>query len=311
MSRVRRSRVVDETTHAINDFLERRSDAYLIGEDLVDPYGGAFKVTKGLSTRFPGRVLSTPISEAAIVGVATGLAIRGCPCVVEIMFGDFLTLCFDQLLNHATKFPWMYNDQVRVPLVVRTPMGGRRGYGPTHSQSLEKYFCGIPGLEVFAIDQYADIRAIYADAFSRQSPTLIVENKTLYARQVEASLPQALSPDLVFVTYGGCVELCVEAASVLAAQEELVASVLPIRRLSPFDSAALKQAIGACKRVVVVEEGTEGWGFSAQVALALVGQSLRFEYVAAVPLPIPSSREWEQQFLPSVTAILEAAKRTF
>jgi acetoin:2,6-dichlorophenolindophenol oxidoreductase subunit beta len=107
----------------------------LIGEDLLDPYGGAFKVTRGLSSAFPDRVLSTPISEAGMVGVATGMAMRGLRPVVEIMFGDFVTLVADQIINHATKFSWMYNDQVKVPLVIRTPMGGRRGYGPTHSQS--------------------------------------------------------------------------------------------------------------------------------------------------------------------------------
>ncbi len=123
---------------------------YLIGEDLLDPYGGAFKVARGLSTAYPGRVLTTPVSEAGILGVGTGMALRGLRPVVEVMFGDFVTLIADQLVNHAAKFRAMYNGQVAVPLVVRTPMGGRRGYGPTHSQSLEKLFLGVPGLRVLA-----------------------------------------------------------------------------------------------------------------------------------------------------------------
>ena len=94
--------------------------------------------------------LTTPISEAGIVGVATGLALRGLRPVVEIMFGDFMTLAADQVINHLAKFRYMYNDQVRVPVVIRTPMGGRRGYGPTHSQTLEKLFLGVPGLSVLA-----------------------------------------------------------------------------------------------------------------------------------------------------------------
>ena len=113
---------------------------YLIGEDMLDPYGGAFKVTKGVSSKFPERVITTPISESAIIGLGTGMAMRGMLPVVEIMFGDFLTLCTDQIVNSATKFPLMYKDRVAVPLVIRTPMGGGRGYGPTHSQSLEKMF---------------------------------------------------------------------------------------------------------------------------------------------------------------------------
>src|SRR5262249_30025105 len=112
----------------------------VLGEDVRDPYGGAFKLTRGLPTQFPDRVIETPISEAGIVAVATGLALRGFLPVVEVMFGDFLFLAGDQIVNHAAKYRTMFNDRVRVPLVVRAPMGGRRGYGPTHSQSLAKHF---------------------------------------------------------------------------------------------------------------------------------------------------------------------------
>ena len=122
----------------------------MLGEDILDPYGGAFKVTQGLSTRFPDRVFTTPISEAAIVGMSVGLALRGLHPIAEIMFGDFVALAADQIVNHAAKYPAMYNGQVQVPLVMRTPMGGGRGYGPTHSQSLERLFFGIPHLKLVA-----------------------------------------------------------------------------------------------------------------------------------------------------------------
>jgi pyruvate/2-oxoglutarate/acetoin dehydrogenase E1 component len=101
-------------------------------------------------------VITTPISEAGIVGVAAGMALRGLLPVVEIMFGDFITLIADQVINHAAKFRWMYNNQVRVPIVIRTPMGGRRGYGPTHSQTMEKFFIGVPGLRVLAPNTFCD-----------------------------------------------------------------------------------------------------------------------------------------------------------
>ena len=127
----------------------------LLGEDVLDPYGGAFRVSHGLSTAYPERVLTTPISEAGIVGAAAGMALRGLRPVVEIMFGDFLTLAADQIINHLSKFQWMYNDQVRVPMLIRTPMGGRRGYGPTHSQTLEKHFLGVPGLRVLPPPRWA------------------------------------------------------------------------------------------------------------------------------------------------------------
>ncbi|MGH9581993.1 MAG: thiamine pyrophosphate-dependent enzyme, partial [Bryobacteraceae bacterium] len=132
---------------ALRDLLSENSDVLLFGEDLHDPYGGAFKVTAGLSTQFPGRVISTPISEAGVMGAAIGLALEGFRPVVEIMFADFATLAMDQLFNHAVKFPGMFRE-ASVPLVVRTPGGGRRGYGPTHSQSVENLLTGVPGLTV-------------------------------------------------------------------------------------------------------------------------------------------------------------------
>ena len=132
--------ILNLLNQGLHQAFSKDQNVYCLGEDILDPYGGAFKVTQGLSSQYPGRVLTTPISEAGIVGVATGMALRGLRPVVEIMFGDFITLIADQVINHLTKFRWMYNDQVRVPIVIRTPMGGRRGYGPTHSQSLEKIY---------------------------------------------------------------------------------------------------------------------------------------------------------------------------
>ncbi|MFH1634007.1 MAG: hypothetical protein ABIG63_08335, partial [Chloroflexota bacterium] len=142
--------VLESLNTALHFALASDERVIILGEDILDPYGGAFKVTRGLSTAFPDRVLTTPISEAGIVGVAAGMAMRGLRPVVEIMFDDFITLIADQVVNHIAKFRWMYNDQVRVPLVIRTPMGGWRGYGPTHSQTLEKLFLGVPGLRVLA-----------------------------------------------------------------------------------------------------------------------------------------------------------------
>ena len=127
---------LESINKALYDLMAADCNVVLIGEDLLDPYGGAFKVSKGLSTRFPDQVVSTPISEQAITGAAIGMALRGMNPIVEIMFGDFLTLCLDQVVNHATKYRWMFNEQVIVPIVIRTPMGAGRGYGPTHSQSV-------------------------------------------------------------------------------------------------------------------------------------------------------------------------------
>lgn len=173
---------------ALQNALASDERVVIMGEDILDPYGGAFKVTRGLSDSFPDRVITTPISEAGIVGVAAGMALRGLLPVVEIMFGDFITLIADQVINHAAKFRWMYNDQVRVPIVIRTPMGGRRGYGPTHSQTMEKFFIGVPGLRVLAPNTFSDPGDLLSKAiFEDNDPVLFIENKLLYLNTIHDS----------------------------------------------------------------------------------------------------------------------------
>src|SRR6185437_15979950 len=144
------------------------------------PYGGAFKVTRGLSMRYPGRVRATPISEAAIAGGSAVLALAGFRPIAEIMFCDFLTLCFDQVANHIAKYGAMYDGGATCPVVIRTPSGGGRGYGPTHSQSLEKHFLGIPHLRVVAGSLWHDPVALFEDFLADDSPVLHIEHKLLY-----------------------------------------------------------------------------------------------------------------------------------
>ena len=164
----------------LRELLETTNDVVIFGEDLMDPYGGAFKVTRGLQHDFPQRVLTTPISEAALTGLASGMALRGLRPVLEIMFGDFTALCMDQIINHASKFRIMYNDQVRVPITIRTPMGGGRGYGPTHSQSIEKLFLGIPDLRIVSPSIFYESGRLLKQAVADDMPVLFVEHKLLY-----------------------------------------------------------------------------------------------------------------------------------
>lgn len=280
--------------------MEHDSQLIVIGEDILDPYGGAFKVTQGLSTRFPDRVWTMPISEAGLVGLATGLALKGKSVIAELMFGDFTFLAADQLINHAAKFQWMYNNQVEVPVVVRTPMGGRRGYGPTHSQSLEKHFCGVPGLNVVAVHPYADPGDVIRKAVAARTPHLIIENKAMYAKPVlgPAALPQPSEADVVIVSYGGCLEFAVSAANKLTDDDEVATAVVAVEQLSPFPYEEVAHAVGACDRVLVVEEGSPGWGFSSECARALIGQKRHFSSLAGPDHPIPASREWENALMP-------------
>src|SRR3989338_935053 len=178
-------RYSESLNHSLHQLMKQDERVFVLGEDILDPYGGAFKITKGLSTGFPDRVLTTPISEAGITGFAIGMAMRGFRPILEIMFGDFITLCADQIVNGAAKFSLMYNGQVTVPLVIRTPMGGRKGYGPTHSQTLETLFLNVPGLTIIAPSHFHNPGDLLQKAvLNEENLVLFIENKLLYPLQL-------------------------------------------------------------------------------------------------------------------------------
>lgn len=323
--------VLDSLNSALHSAMESDPRLYVLGEDLLDPYGGAFKVTRGLSTRFPERVLTTPISEAAILGAATGMALRGLRPVAEIMFGDFVTLIADQVVNHAAKFRWMYNEQARVPLVVRAPMGGRRGYGPTHSQSLEKMFLGVPGLKVIAPSALGDPGALLLAAIADEDPVLFVEHKLLYTRPLLQAgqgdladfalesggdpfpyfvLRPPAPPRLTVATYGYNFELARAAALELMMEHEIFCDLLVFSQLSPFDLTPLFDSLAHTRRLLTVEEGTLTLGWGAEVAARAVEtvSGLQVRRVAARDLPIANSRPLEDAILPQVADIVAAAR---
>jgi pyruvate/2-oxoglutarate/acetoin dehydrogenase E1 component len=301
----------------------------LLGQDLLDPYGGAFKVTRGLSSAFPERVLSTPISEAGIVGAAAGMALRGLRPVVEIMFGDFLTLAADQLINHAAKYRWMYNDQVQVPMVVRTPMGGRRGYGPTHSQTLEKHFIGAPGLRVLAPAALGSPGDLLAETVQTSAdPVLFIENKLLYLEKLpgEAELSEfdlqqsgstyllavrgAPQPDVTVAAYGYMAHLARKLLLSLAYEAEIFVELVIPTCLSPLDMQPILGSLERSQRLITLEEGTFtlGWGAEvlAQAASALGPRLKAARRIAAADLPIPASGPLESAVLPGDSAIRAA-----
>ncbi|HBX70072.1 MAG TPA: alpha-ketoacid dehydrogenase subunit beta [Chloroflexi bacterium] len=336
------STVLESLNAALHRAMQTDDSVILLGEDILDPYGGAFKVTRGLSTAFPERVWSTPISEAGLVGVAAGLALRGLRPVVEIMFGDFVTLAADQIVNHIAKFRWMYNDQVRVPLVIRAPMGGRRGYGPTHSQTLEKLFLGLPGLKVLApCDlQVADWQAggLLLEAIFDEEPVLFIENKLLYLSKLQkpADLPDfevkplnpagspplfhleikgAPTPQLTLAAYGYMAGLAREAALQLAYEHEIFSEIVIPTQLSPFDGTILPltESVARSGRLLTIEEGTYSLGWGAEVLARLVenlGPRLRVAWrLAAAETPVPASGVLEEVSLPGVAEIVAAARK--
>ncbi len=325
--------VLESLNNALLQVMEKDDRVYLLGEDILDPYGGAFKVTRGLSTRFPERVLSTPISESAIVGISNGLALAGLHPVVEIMFGDFVTLTADQIINHAAKFRWMYNDQVRVPLVIRTPMGGRRGYGPTHSQSLEKLFLGVPGLRVVAPNSLPDPGKLLETAISQEErPILFVEHKLLYTCPVleyglgdlqdfeivssagpfpthTLKFSSAEKSKLTIATYGYNFELARKAALELAYEDEIFCEIVVFSQLNPFEMDPLFESIRRTRALLTVEEGTFtlGWGAEVVARAAEAIPSIKVRRAAALDLPIANSKSLEEKILPSQELIKELA----
>ncbi|MCA2205289.1 2-oxo acid dehydrogenase subunit E2 [Streptomyces griseoincarnatus] len=279
-------RVVEALNAALHRLFEERSSLHLLGEDVRDPYGGAFKVTRGLSTRHPDRVLSTPISEAGITGVAGGLALAGDQAIVEMMFGDFAALAFDQILNLISKSVTMYGDRVPMPVVVRCPVGGNRGYGPTHSQSLQKHFVGVPNLALYETSPFHDPYAQLAEGLDR-GPAMLFEDKVLYTRRMfrdgvvdehhryalrggstgwaHVSPMDGTAADVVLICPGGTTHRALDAARLLRARG-IAAHVLVPARLYPPDLEPVLPLLADARLVAVAEESTEGGTWGAEIA---------------------------------------------
>jgi pyruvate/2-oxoglutarate/acetoin dehydrogenase E1 component len=301
----------------LNTIFTEHPNALLLGEDVLDPYGGAFKVTAGLSTKFPDRVLTTPISEAAITGLGAGLALRGYIPIVEIMFSDFLTLCADQIVNHASKFPLMYPN-THCPLILRTPIGGGRGYGPTHSQSLEKMFMGIPGLKILAPSVFHNPgETLRKVVIKEKGPVLFLEHKLLYSEKIQVNTSniqlETLSaqdgygvavvrnyhqgnPDVCLIGYGGFSRDVSSLLLELAAEEIRVVVAIP-ECIDPPPIEILVRLASEAKRVVIVDEANEGFNWSTGVA-ALMYEKLWG--VLEAPIKIVSS---EREAIPTSQAL--------
>lgn len=341
MDKDRSITVLESLNLGLHHAFEENEAVLLMGEDVLDPYGGAFKVTRGLSTDFPGRVITTPISEAGIIGISGGMALRGLRPVVEIMFGDFLTLGADQIINYLAKFKDMYNHQVNVPVVIRTPMGGRRGYGPTHSQTLEKHFLGVPGLRVLApfhikgIDPLGEPGKLLADTILNTSdPVLFIENKLQYLLPLitpgthpdqvveEIASGSANSPSTYKVsvanspevqvsmaTYGYMAHLALQAQLKLAYEHEIFIEIIIPTQLAPFELSPVVSSTRQTGRLVTLEEGSAGLGWGAEV-IARVSEALgsglqKSRRITAQDCQVPAGRKLEDAVLPQVSDIIE------
>lgn len=326
-----RERVVEILHRTLRREMEVNPRIMMIGEDIEGPYGGAFKVTRDLSTVFPGRARNTPISEAAIVGLGTGAALSGYVPIVEIMFGDFLTLTFDQVLQQACKLSVMFGDDVDVPLTIRTPMGGKRGYGPTHSQSLEKFFLGIPNLTVLALNARLSPAVVYEQLLrSIRNPTLVIENKVLYTRFLHTEpvagfvvtfsdepfptvriTPAGETPDVTVACYGGTLEDVEEGILAAFDEHEVLCEVVCPTQINPVNIAPIAESVRHTGRLVTVEEGSRvaAWSSEVLARLAEIGAAPRAVERVGHDSIIPCDLDRERELLPSAASIAAAIAR--
>jgi len=313
--------------------IKNNDKTILIGEDIKDPYGGAFKVTKGLSSKYKNNVISTPISEAAIVGMGIGLCLMGYKPFVEIMFGDFISYSFDQILSNASKFYHMYNKQVAIPLVIRTPMGGGRGYGPTHSQSIEKFFNGINNIQIIALNTFIDANRLYQSIFNYKHTTIVIENKLDYGR-LKNTVPQSVNyiysksddlypiifcaPDninstLSIITYGGSIHHVMESIDSIFYEYETIPNIIILTKIYPINFNDIFELTKDSEYIVTVEESNVEGGFGSEIISSLIEfdnlKNKKYLRIGSENIPIPSTKSLESQMLVSSKMIVEKMKK--
>jgi len=311
---------------AMSDEMRRNPDVFFMGED-IGVYCGAFGVSNGMLEEFGSeRVRDTPISENGFVGAAVGAAITGMRPIVELMFSDFMAVCFDHILNQSPKMRYMFGGKVKVPMVLRTPSGGGTGAAAQHSQSLEAIYAHIPGLKVVIPSTPYDAKGLLKTSIRDDNPVIFLEQKLLYKTKGHVpnddySIPlgkadiKLSGDDCTIITYGRMVHLCLEAASQLAS-EGIHVEVIDIRTILPLDTEALIESVIKTKHCVIVHEAVKFAGFGGELATT-INESEAFYYLdapikrlGALSAPIPFSPILEKHCFPTVEKIIDAVKET-
>ena len=305
---------------ALDEELTQDESVVFFGEDIAKP-GGVFAVTSGLQERHGAeRVFDTPISELVMSGAAFGAAVTGLRPVIEIMFGDFLPLAMDAVVNQAAKFWYLSDGQGSVPLVIRSAIGAGGRFGAVHSQNPASWFLGVPGLKIVAPSTPADAKALLKAAIRDDNPVLFLEHKRLYSMKGDADagnaeLGRAIvrrpGLDVTLVSAMRSVHDCLEAAELLAG-DGIDAEVIDLRTLRPLDVATILASVEKTNRLVVIEEGPRTGGWAGEV-LAVVTENSLHDLDDAWRLttpdqPIPYSPPLEDDFLPSVVSIVASVR---
>jgi len=308
---------------ALHEEMQRDPAIILMGED-VGLAGGVFKITNGLLKAFgPERVFDTPIAEAGIVGVAVGAAMTGLRPIVEIMFSDFTTLASDQIVNQAAKLRYMTAGQTKVPIVVRTAMGAGRRAAAQHSQSLQAWYCHIPGLKVVMPSTPADAKGLLKSAIRDDNPVIFMEDKMMYNQKGPIPPGDYVIPlgkarvhregrHAVVICTSSMLYPALEAADTLA-KDGIEIMVIDPRTLSPLDTDTLIQAAKETGHALIVDEGYRSFGVTAEIAARI--QEGAFDYLdepvrrlGALDVPVPFAPSLEDLTIPDAAQIVELVK---
>lgn len=314
---------IDAIHQALDELLAEDPDVFLLGEDIAGTFGGAFKATKGLDAKYPGRVLNAPIAEDAIAGVGMGAALGGMKPIVEMQFADFGTLALNQAGNNAGAH--FYRTGIPVNLTFRMPCGGTPGGGPYHSQSLEALFAHYPGLHVFTPATVADAYYMLKQAVQIPDPVIFLEHKFLY-RWLKAETWSDPNPlpigqariarpgqHATVVAFSAMVPEALRAADELAATSGYELEVVDLRSVKPLDIDTILDSVARTARLLVVSEDFPWGGVAAEVVAQVTAQG--FHLLDAPPLrlsahdtPIPAHPELWKAHRPGAAAIAEAAR---
>ena len=322
---------------AINEALDlemkRDPTVIVMGEDIVggagapgeeDAWGGVLGVTKGLHAKYPGRLLDTPLSESAYIGAAIGAATCGMRPVAELMFLDFIGVCFDQILNQAAKFKYMFGGKAKTPVVIRALVGGGFRAAAQHSQMLTPVFTHIPGLKVVCPSNAYDAKGLLIQAIRDDDPVIFCEHKNLYGHETDVPAEAYAIPfaeasvvregkDVTIVSYGLTVQRALEAAEKLA-KDRIQAEVIDLRTLSPIDWDTVMESVESTGRLVVVDEANPRCSIATDVAAHVAQEA--FDALKAAPqmvtaphTPVPFSPALEDLYIPTADAIAKAASK--
>ncbi|HCB50232.1 MAG TPA: alpha-ketoacid dehydrogenase subunit beta [Chloroflexi bacterium] len=308
---------------ALIEEMERDPNIILLGED-IGVYGGVFKVTDGLLDRFgPERVRETPISEAGFIGAAVGMAMTGKHPMAELMFMDFAWVAGDQIFNQAAKMRYMSGGRVKVPMVIRTQQGGGRGNAAQHSQSLETVFTHIPGLKVVVPSTPYDAKGLLKTAIRDENPVVFFEDKMMYNLEgpvpdEEYTIPFGVADikragtDVTIVATSSMVHVALGAADLLS-EVGISAEVIDPRTMYPLDTPSLVDSAKKTSRAIVVDEGYERYGVTAEIASVMADGAFYYldapvKRMGAMDVPVPFSPALEDLTVPTEASVADMAK---